>query len=214
MAGVNTRRLGTLWLPLVVSFVAAGCAADSSTSGPTARTATSGDRGPGAPPFSRAVHLADGTLPDGRVIRLRAIRDDGGACLLIVGIDPRTRGCGRVAQGRRPPLRRPVLAEATVAREGADHREIFAATSARVARVRLLADGAELAPEQSLLLRADDVAALGRAGITSGPFGYFFAEVPRRAEHIRAVAVDRRGSRIGVAAFDHLSTMGELFILG
>jgi hypothetical protein len=207
-------RLRNLWLPLVASCVAAGCAGESSTSIRTQREVTRAERGPGAPPFPRAVQLADGTLPDGRVIRLRAIRDDAGACLLIAGIDSRTRGCGRVARGRRPADRRPVLAEATVTRRGADHLEIFAATSARVARVRLIVGGAALAPEQSVLLRADDGAALNRAGITSGPFAYFYAELPRRSDRIRAIAFDADGDRIGATRFDHLARMGELFILG
>ena len=160
------------------------------------------------------MHLAAGRLADGRVIALRAIRDDGGVCLLIVGIDTQTRGCGRAAQARHPAARRPVRAEATVTRKGAEQVEVFAATSARVARVRLLVRGAELAPDQSLLLRANDAAALDRAGITTGPFGLFFAELPRRSAGIRAIALDARGDRIGTTQFHHLAKMGERFILG
>ena len=214
MPCVHHRRLGRLWLPLIVSAVAAGCAQEPSTARPTAREVPPGERGAGAPLFPRAVPLADGTLADGRVIRLRATRDDAGACLLINGLDARTRGCGRVAQARRPPVGRAVVAEATVTRPGAGHVEVFAATSARVARVRLVVGGASLAPEQSVLLRADDGAALARAGITSGPFGYFYAELPRRSDRIRAIALDAHGDSIGVAEFDHLATMGERFILG
>ena len=44
---MNERRLVTLWLPLVVSFVAAGCTAACPTSSSTARTVTSDERGPG-----------------------------------------------------------------------------------------------------------------------------------------------------------------------
>ncbi|MDP1849949.1 MAG: hypothetical protein Q8K79_19340 [Solirubrobacteraceae bacterium] len=199
---------------MVLATVAVGCADEASTPGSTPRNMTSGDRGPAASLFPRAVHLADGRLADGRVIALRAIRDDGGACLLVVGIDTRTRGCGRVPQGRDPPVRPPVRAEATVTRKGTAHVEVFAVTSARVARVRLLVRGAERAPAQSLLLRADGAAAIKRAGIATGPFAYFYAELPRHSAGIRAIAFDARGHRIGATDFGHLARMGERFILG
>ena len=209
---MDERRPMNLWLALVVAFAAAGCAAQSSTSGSPPRKASPGDRAPGTPAVSRGV--ASGTMGDGRVIRLRAFRDDAGACLLILGIDAHTRGCGRVPQERDPSSGPSMVADAIVRREGADHDEIFIATSARVARVRLRVRGAPLAPDQSLLLRADDVGALDRAGITSGPFGYFVAEVPRAAGRIRALAFDARGNRIGAVELHHLSKMGELFVLG
>jgi hypothetical protein len=65
-----------------------------------------------------------------------------------------------------------------------------------------------------VLLHADDVASLHEAGIDSGPFGYFFAEIPRKTGAVRIVAFDARGKTIGTAGFDHLTGMGERFIVG
>jgi hypothetical protein len=158
--------------------------------------------------------IATGATADRRELQLRVIQDDGGPCLLVVGIDAQVRGCGRARLQRKPPITRDLVAEATVVRKGATHREIFAATSGRVARVRLRADGKWLASRRSVLLRADGARRLEHAGIDSGPFGYFFAEVPRKARAIRVVAFDARGDRIGTADFDDFMAMGELFVSG
>jgi hypothetical protein len=157
---------------------------------------------------SGGIRLASGTTADGRDLQLRVIRDDGGLCLLVKGVDADLRGCGRM------PREGAVRAEATVARKGADHVELFAVTSSRVARVRVRVGKSWVASTRSRLLRADDIGALHEAGIDSGPFGYFFAEIPRTSRTIRAVALDAEGNTIGGDDFDHLADMGELFVTG
>lgn len=159
------------------------------------------------------VPVSRGTLADGRRVQLRVFQDDGGPCLVLEGVDRDLRGCGRVPLEREPPLRRPVVAEATVGRKGNDRDEVFAATSARVAQVLVYVGDAEIPSKLTLLLQVRDNRTLSEAGVHTGPFGYFFAEVPRSNARIRAVALDADGNKIGSAGFWRLQGMGDRFVL-
>jgi hypothetical protein len=164
-----------------------------------------------APEVLAAVELADG-----RTLRLGARGDGAGACLVLSGVDRDDRACGRPALMRVPPVTEAVVAEATAQRSPDAPLEIYGATSDDVDRVavRFTDSGGMTRTARAVLLVADAAERLERSGI-HGPFGYFFAELPPRAEHVVATGYDEEGQELGSADYAHFRDLHpHVFISG
>jgi hypothetical protein len=137
-------------------------------------------------------------LGTARGIRLSAVQDDAGPCLLIRGLPGGTRACGR------PPGRAAIRGDAIVRRRAPAPLELYGAASAAVGHVVVryrLPDGTR-GQRRATLIRVDDRAALAKARI-GRPFGYFLAAVPRRAGDITAVAPGATFDFDGIARSMH-----------
>ncbi|MGH2961326.1 MAG: hypothetical protein ACRDL3_03900 [Solirubrobacterales bacterium] len=158
------------------------------------------------------MELAAVKLDHGREVELRSSLPPNAApdfppCLKVVGIDEQTRACGRPPSEVEPPITGPVVAQA-VAQSGKQAAlEVYGATGADVAEVRVIYTvGGSSKRVSATLLQVADEEVLSQARI-SEPFTYFLAELPAQASDVRAIALDVAGEQRGSDDFDRY--MGE-----
>ena len=139
----------------------------------------------------------------GSEVRLYAIRELGGPCLVLTGLPGGPRACGRAPSERVPaksaPLGGPVIAR----RSPEADLEVYGETSPSVRRVVVsyrLPDG-RAGRRRATLIRAEHRGSL-RAARVRDPFGYFFGALPPEARRVVAVALDRSGAKLGRLGFD------------
>jgi hypothetical protein len=209
-------RPGPIVVALLVGVV--GCGSDGQR--PTAVSpivdeaavrcdARSAPRDRRAPPIFRRyreVLLGCARTPAGTMVRLYAIRQGGGPCLVIDGLPGGARGCGRAPSERVPPRTGAIADGAIVRRTPRAKLELYGETAATVRRVvlRYRVRGGRPRERPATLIRAEHSGSLRAARIRE-PFGYFLGAVPPRARKVFAVALDEAGEELGRLGFDRLA---------
>ncbi|MGH3117964.1 MAG: hypothetical protein ACRDQ2_12795 [Gaiellales bacterium] len=199
-------------LGVVVVVVAAGCGggnedrtpspSDSSARAPDPRCDVGGQRKVPLQPGNRAVVLACGEAPDGRLIEIRSFLDAGGPCLRILGLPRGPRQCGRTPSESIPP-RPPVTADAIVRITPRSRLELYGEIrpAVRGVVVRFTLPSGARERRTAAITRVVDRDALSAAHIRE-PFGYFIAFVPGRARNVVARGRDRYGAPHGHVQYD------------
>lgn len=157
--------------------------------------------GPACP--GRDALLGSARTPGGARIQLTAVWDAAGPCLHVDGLPGGPRGCGRAPSERVPPARAAIGGGVFAQRSPHAPLELYGETAPDVQRVvvRYRLHGDRAGARAATLIRASHAGALRRAGIR-GPFGYFVAFAPPRAQDVIAEARDASGALLGRLRYD------------
>lgn len=196
----------TVALPGLLTMFALAACGDSDESPGHAGASTQPPAG--VEQGANSAVLASVRLDDGRTVVLHSFEPAGaetGPCLSLNGIDQNKRACGRAPSEVEPPLTDPVIAQATAQTKPSAPLEVYGATSAEASEVVLRFKLGESTRElPAVLMVIEDQAVLDEAGIRE-PFGYFLAELPPEASHIRATAFDAEHATVGVDTFENFT---------
>lgn len=196
MRRAATRRVVAFVAQVI--FAAAAVTACGGAGGDATSARSESDPQPSNPLLranQRGVELAGVTLDDGRILSLRAYRNAGAPCLILVGVGKHPRGCAT------PNSDAPVDAVAALQQKPGAPVEVFAITNSDTDAVEFeFAIEGAVRGRRAVLMRVNDRRAL-RGAIQQG-FGYAWAELPTDAKRITARAIGKNGRPVERADFD------------